>query len=261
MAEKLAKNKPLFILLSCSSVACLVGSFGYPLQQVEIYKQAELGSFGNQYIRTFIVSESDQDYPYGFDSHKAKKYAQIYQDAKWQKIILLLLAGSSAITAIGMGQDTCLHSEIDDEVLEVKARGKKELILENVKHRLAMASKSQRLLFLDEMKALMAEFGSQEQEIQEVDEINALYSAEPLERQEEVVEVVEIEEDFRSLFPEQVDGISWKAITKAIGNGATEGEVVTDVLGCTESTRHIGISYLNYLKGKYAVEKIANEDS
>src|SRR3569832_1572802 len=171
--DKLARNKPIFLALSCASIACLVGSYGYPLQQVEIYKQPEIGQFNNQYIRTFIISESDQDYPNGFNLDKARKYAQIYKDAKWQKIILLMLAGSSAIAAMGMGSDICLHSEIDDEVLAVKSQGKKELILESVKHRLAMASKSQRLLFLDEMKVLLTEFGSAEEEIQEADEINA----------------------------------------------------------------------------------------
>ena len=100
--DKLAKNKSLFIGLSCTAVACLIGSFGYPLQQVEIYKQVETGNFNNQYIRTFIISESDQDYPYGFNLDKAKKYAQIYQDAKWQKIALLLLAAGTAITAIAL---------------------------------------------------------------------------------------------------------------------------------------------------------------
>lgn len=239
--------------LSCTAVICLIGSFGYPLQQVEIYKQVETGNFNNQYIRTFIISESDQDYPYGFNPNKAKKYAQIYQDAKWQKIILLLLAAGSAIAAMNMGQETCLHSEIDDEVLAVKSQGKKELILEATKHGLAMASKSQRLLFLDEMKSLMAEFGSAEEEIQEVDEINALYEA-PREASitegeiapEPVLEAPTV--DFRGHFPEHMDVSVWNLIQPLLLQGTAEEDVARGSLSCPVD---VGIAYIGHLRQKY----------
>jgi len=251
--DKLAKNKPIFLALSCTSIACLVGSFGYPLQQVEIYKQPEIGQFNNQYIRTFIISESDQDYPYGFNLDKARKYAQIYKDAKWQKIILLLLAGSSAIAAMGMGSDICLHSEIDDEVLAVKSQGKKELILESVKHRLAMASKSQRLLFLDEMKVLLTEFGSAEEEIQEADEINALYEA-PSEAiadeggitPEPTPEALTI--DFRGHFPEHMDASVWGLIQPLLLQGMADEDIAKGSLSCPPD---VGIAYLTHLRQKY----------
>lgn len=251
--DKLAKNKPVFLALSCTSIACLVGSFGYPLQQIEIYKQPEIGQFNNQYIRTFIISESDQDYPYGFNLDKARKYAQIYKDAKWQKIILLILASSSAIAALSMGKDICIHSEIDDEVLEVKAKGKKELILESVKHRLAMASKSQRLLFLDEMKELMAEFGSQEQEIQEADEINALYEA-PSEANvveggiapEPTTEAPTV--DFRGHFPEHMDSSVWGLIQPLLLQGMAGEDVAKGSLSCPVD---VGIAYIAHLRQKY----------
>jgi hypothetical protein len=241
--DKLARNKPIFIGLSCTAITCLVASFGYPLQKIEIYKQAEVGNFGSQYLDTFLISESDQDYPYGFNPKKAKKYAQIHRDAKWQKITLLILAGTSAITALGMSE-ICLHSEIDDEVSEVKAKGRKQLILEAVKHRLAMASKSQRLLFLDEMRVLMAEFGSAEEEIQEADEINALYS-QTVETEEKVEGSAE---EFRGTFPEQMDATVWKAVSKAEGTGASEEEIIQEVLSCD---KRVGIKYLEFLRGKY----------
>jgi hypothetical protein len=249
--EKLAKNKPLFIGLSCTAVACLIGSFGYPLQQVEIYKQPETGNFNNQYIRTFIVSESDQDYPYGFNPNKAKKYAQIYQDAKWQKIVLLLLAAGSAIAALNMGQEICLHSEIDDEVLAVKSQGKKELILESVKHRLAMASKSQRLLFLDEMKVLMAEFGSAEEEIQEVDEIAALYQEPSESISEESVSEAPTEAptvDFRNHFSEHMDSSVWSLIQPLLLQGIADEDVAKGSLSCPLD---VGIAYIAHLRQKY----------
>jgi hypothetical protein len=171
--ERLAKGKGLFIGLSCLSIGCLVGSFGYPLQKLEVYRQIELGQFNIPYERTFIISENDRNYPYGFSKQSAQLIAQIYQDYKLQKVMLLVLAGLCASYALNMGSDTVVNSEIDSEVDSIKAQGKKELILEKVKHRLAMASKSQRLLFIDEMKALMDEFGTLEAETLEADEVNA----------------------------------------------------------------------------------------
>lgn len=171
--ERLAKGKKLFIGLSCLSIGCLVGSFGYPLQKLEVYKQLESGQFNIEYERTFVLTENDLNYPYGFSKDSAQLVAQIYKDYKLQKIVLLVLAAVCAAYALNMGSETVVNAEIDGEVDTIKAQGKKELILEKVKHRLAMASKSQRLLFIDEMKALMDEFGTPEGETLEADELNA----------------------------------------------------------------------------------------
>lgn len=171
--ERLAKGKGLFIGLSCLSIGCLVGSFGYPLQKLEVYSQVESGQFNIPYERTFVLTESDRNYPYGYRKETARLIAQIYEDYKVQKIFLLVMAGLCATYALNMGDDTVTNAEIDSEVDSIKAQGKKELILEKVKHRLAMASKSQRLLFIDEMKALMNEFGTIEGEVLEADELNA----------------------------------------------------------------------------------------
>jgi hypothetical protein len=152
-----------------------------------------------------------------------------------------------------MGQEICLHSEIDDEVLAVKSQGKKELILESVKHRLAMASKSQRLLFLDEMKELMVEFGSAEEEIQEVDEISALYEA-PTE-----VSVVEggitpeptpeaLTIDFRGHFPEHMDASVWGLIQPLLLQGMADEDIAKGSLSCPQD---MGIAYIGHLRQKY----------
>jgi hypothetical protein len=171
--KKLAKSKGVFISLSCLSLGCLFGSFGYPLQKLEVYRQVEEGNFNIPYERTFVLTENDRNYPYGYNKDTAQLIAQIYEDYKIQKLFLLLLAILSANYALNMGAETVTNSEIDSEVDSIKAQGKKELILERVKHRLAMASKSQRLLFIDEMKALMEEFGTPEGETLEADELNA----------------------------------------------------------------------------------------
>ena len=171
--EKLARNKPLFISLSSLSVACLIGSFANPLQKVEVWKQKEVGAFGLEYQRHFILTENDTKHPYGFNPNVATKIIQIYNDYKVEKIGLLIAGFAGALTALNLGNETCIGDEIDLEVEHIKAEGKKQLILEAIKHRLAMASKSQRLLFMEEMKALITEFGSIEGEILESDEVNA----------------------------------------------------------------------------------------
>jgi hypothetical protein len=243
--EKLARNKQLFIGLSCVSIGSLVGAFGYPLQKLEIYRQAELGAFGQPYEKTYIVTESDQNYPYGFRKDLATKVAQIYNDYAFQKVALLGLAITASIAALNIGAETVTNAEIDNEVETIKARGKKELILEGIKHKLAMASKSQRLLFLDEMKALMEEFGSAEEETQEADELNALY--------EEASNQIDKPEnsDFRAHFPESMDATSWKAVSKAIAAGADESEIVRDILDCRADQQSIGEQYVKFLKQKY----------
>jgi hypothetical protein len=248
--EKLTRNKGLFIGLSCLSVGCLVGSFGYPLQKLEVYSQPERGSFNQTYEQKFIITESDLNYPWGFDEKRAKRIAAIYQDYKLQKIFLLILSGLCAGYALQMGTEVSLNSEIDLEVETIKAQGKKQLLLEKVKHSLAMASKAQRLLFLDEMKAMIAEFGGgQEEEILEADELNALYEEVMKETPEEKVESKGLsEEAIRQQFPSNMDEATWKAITKAESNGASKEEVLSDVLAANND---IGSAYYELLTAKY----------
>jgi hypothetical protein len=243
--EKLARNKPLFVGLSCLSVGCLVSAFGYPLQRLEVYSQSEQGRFGYSYEKRFIITENDLNYPWGFNQHKAIKIAQVYESATAQKFFLLILSGLCAGYALLIGQETVINSEIDSELETIKATGKKQLLLERVKHKLAMASKSQRLLFLDEMKSLIEEFGSPEEEMLEADELNALYEeveSSPADSSDDVA--------FRSQFPESMDATYWKAIQKA--EGLTQEEIIRDVLGCAESQQEIGSAYLEALKRKFA---------
>jgi len=173
--QPLAKNKPLFIGLSCLSVGCLVGAFGYPLQRLEVYSQEEIGAFNQAYERKFVITESDSNYPYGFSPDRATKIAQVYNAYTPQKIMLLIMSGVCAGYALLIGNKTVINAEIDSEVQAIQATGKKQLLLEKVKHQLALASKAQRITFMDEMKALLEEFGAPEDEIIEADELNALY--------------------------------------------------------------------------------------
>lgn len=289
--EKLAKNKRLFVALSCASIASLVGSFAYPLQKLEIYRQGEKNALGQAYIRNFIITENDVSFPYGFDSEKAKLVAKIYQDAKQQKLLLLLAAGVLAIGALTIGDETVLAAEIDSEVSTIKAVGRKQLLLEKVRHRLAMASKTQRLVFLDEMRALMAEFNTPEAEILEADELNAtdkftnagylLAEGIPIDKavaqtwgcpagteehravkqkflawqgDEEAFEEENIP-DFRTQFPETMDATSWKAVSKALAEGVSREDVITDVLGCKGAQTEIGSAYFDHLQKRFGANQ------
>lgn len=227
---------------------CLIGSWAYPLQKLEIYKQQEKQQFDIQVVRTYVVTEDSLNYPYGFQKDKARRFAQIYIDYKVQKILLLVLAAGCSIAAMSIGYELVPLSEFEDEVLRIKNEAKKELTLKGIKARFALANKSQQLLFLDEMKALMEEFGSVEQEMLEADEINALYA----EAQGESPEAKESipasgEQSFRKQFPEAMDSTSWKACLKAMGDGAGREEIIRDVLGGGE----VAGSYFDFLKGKF----------
>jgi hypothetical protein len=46
-----------------------------------------------------------------------------------------------------------------------------------------------------------------------------------------------------------MDSISWKAILKALQNGANSDEIIRDVLGCNQQL--LGKAYLELLKRKF----------
>lgn len=58
-------------------------------------------------------------------------------------------------------------------------------------------------------------------------------------------------EDIRKQFPEELDAPSWKAILKALQNGASKTEIVKDVLGCSQLNESVGKAYLELLKRRF----------
>jgi hypothetical protein len=64
---------------------------------------------------------------------------------------------------------------------------------------------------------------------------------------------VEPTEEMRKQFPEAMDATSWKAILKALGNGASREEVIKDVLGCGAHNVRLGSLYLDFLKQKFMI--------
>lgn len=164
------KYKGLFVALSCLSIGCLVGSFAYPLQKFEIWKQTETNPFGQEYSKIFVISEADQRSPYGLDKAQGEKIASIYEDSKIQKLLLLVTCLMSASAALIVGEDTIPEVEIQAEIKKIDGEAKQEFMLDKIKHKWAMATQAQKQLFRDELQALAQLFG---EATLEADEINA----------------------------------------------------------------------------------------
>lgn len=245
----LTKQKPIFIALSSLSIASLIGSFGFPLQRLELYRQVELSAFKVPVTKTYILTENDRDYPLGFDRSRARKFAQIHEPATLQKILLLTTAIAASVGALLIGNKLVPAVEYEEEISRIKAEGAKELKLKALKQDFALKNKASQMLFLDSMRELMDSFDSIESEIQTVDELNALYeqTEENLLPKEENQVQPASSVDFRATFPEQMDSTSWKACVKAIADGATREEVIKDVLGGGD----VAGSYFDFLKGKF----------
>lgn len=90
------------------------------------------------------------------------------------------------------------------------------------------------------------ELSEEDRELAARSAIESAFVATESKRSEQITE-----EDIRKQFPETMDGTSWKAILKALQNGASRDEIVRDVLGCTSSTEKTGKAYFELLKQKY----------
>lgn len=237
--------------MSCLAFGCLVGALANPLQKLEIWRQVEVGAFGISYEKTFIITESDLNYPYGFDKNKAQKVAQIYKDYKAEKIILLVLATAAAGTALSIGEVVCNSEEVSSEVNRIKTESEKQLKIEQVKQKGALASKAQRQLHFEEMTMLSEMYGSIEGQIQEADELNVLGGEETEEEEEEEQQQQQTEQKFREEFPENTDETYWKAIKKEIEAGVGKHQIIKEVMACSESKIWIGNQYYDFLINKF----------
>jgi hypothetical protein len=278
-----AKSRAYFIGFGILSIGCFLSALAYPLQKYEVYQQSVVGAFGIEHDDYFILSENSKQKPYGFDSDKAVLVEQNLDDHKFEKIMLLIASLTASGLCVYLGNGVVEAVEIDSEVAEIKAQSKRQLLIEGVKHRFAMASKSQRLLFMDEMKALIEEFGSVEGEVLTADETNETdkftqvsylladglslpvaisqcYGLKPdTSEHAEIVKrfkqwndddesgVIEID---RKTFPLELDDTCRKAVLKAVEDGVNDTDILTDVLGVTKANLDAGRVYLDFLRGK-----------
>jgi len=238
----LQRNKYAFIGMSIVGLSALMASFGYPLQRLEVWRITSVGLFSNATSQILIFKEGQTIRPLGFEESDPERIGGIYRGYKWEKLAFLAVAAGCGTTGLVLGGKIINQLEVEQSVTDIRLVGQRELREAEIKHRMAMAAKSQQLLFVDEVNSLNEEFGSPEEEMLEVDEINALY--------ENPEAVVEESEDFRAIFPEGMDGASSKAIQKAMGDGLSQEEIVRDVLGCGKSQFDMGVSYYEWLKNK-----------
>lgn len=171
------RHRELFVALSCVAVGAVVGAFAYPLQRFEIWRQDEPSIFGQEYKKIFVLTESDKKLPYGLDRSQARKVATVYNDAKNQKLLLLVTGILSASAALAVGADTVENAEIEGEAKKLNAAAKKELILEQIKHKWAMASEAQKQLYRQEYRELVELFGEETQEADELNETDKFTNA------------------------------------------------------------------------------------
>jgi hypothetical protein len=131
---------------------------------------------------------------------------------------------------------TQIESELQVKSLEVENR-----LLQRLAPLLAMKSQLER-----QLAAI-----SPHPEISEEEKQEAAKSAIESVFEEEVQ--TDPTEEMRQLFPEAMDVTCWKAILKAVGNGASREEVTKDVLGCGAHNAKLGGVYLDYLKQKFMI--------
>ncbi len=171
------KSKGLFIGLSCLSIGCLVGSFAYPLSKLEVWHQTEINQFKQLYTKVFIITENERNIPYSFNKKKAEKVANIYQDYKFQKLMLLAASIISASIALAIGDKTVQSASIDDEVRHIDGQAQREFLVSQIKHKWAMATQSQKLQFREELKELAALFDDETMEATEINETDKFTNA------------------------------------------------------------------------------------
>lgn len=171
------KHKEIFIGLSCIAIGSLFGAFAYPLQQFEVWEQTESSVFNSTYTKTFVLNEVDQNLPYGLEREKAQKIASIYNDAKNQKLILVVIGIMSASAALVIGEDTVENAEIEREITKIDNQAKKEVLINQIKHKWAMASEAQKQLYRQEYRELVELFGEQTQEASEINETDKFTNA------------------------------------------------------------------------------------
>ncbi|MEY3223592.1 MAG: hypothetical protein RLZZ203_2448 [Cyanobacteriota bacterium] len=165
------KNKEVvFICLSCISIGSLFGSFAGNLQRFEVWEQAEINNFNQQYKQVFIINEND-NLPYGLDKNKAVKIASNYQSDIIQKSLLLGIAGISATVALLIANINFEELELNWEIGRIETTAKKQLMTEKIKNKYALMSVAQREQFRLEIASLLELTGGDE--TQEASEINA----------------------------------------------------------------------------------------
>lgn len=173
--DELKLNQRLFTTTSLISVACLIGCFGNPLEKLTVYRQDEQGLMGEIRQDTYIITESSRDFPYGFNQEIAYPVAQVREDYKFQKLLLLACSLVSATYALAIADEVIKDSDIIEQVKELEQTAQKELLIKKVKLNAAALAKEQLLNFSNQLQGLYGSYGQDapEYQYQEADELAA----------------------------------------------------------------------------------------
>lgn len=173
-------NKPWFIFLSSLSVIFLFGAFGNPLERLQVYSQTKNLPFNQKTEDIYIITESAKNEPYGYNPELAKIIAVVHESYTIQKLVLLGLAALTAGVATSISKEVTDSAELNEEVSQIKADSRKELLIQQIKQKAAMAAFSQKKVWQQEMNELADLFGGDEtaeaSEVNETDKFtNAAY--------------------------------------------------------------------------------------
>lgn len=168
-------NRRLFLSTSLVSVLCLLGSFGNPLQKLTVYHQKEIGLLDAERTDVYVITESDRNYPYGFIQEKAVRVAQIREDYKGVKIMLLALSLIASAYSLSLANSVISESDLEKEVVDMEITAKKELLMKRLKLMAALSMKEQSLEIMNQMAGLFESYGEElpEYENEELDEMAA----------------------------------------------------------------------------------------
>lgn len=174
------ESKLFYIILGCAAIGCLFGSFAGNLEKFEVWKQTENTELGFKYDKVFVISESQQNQPFGFYRDSAFKLTSNYEDLKLQKFVLLGCSILGSGLALLIGESKILEFEIEAETQKIESSATKEYKVRQIKQKWALMTEAQKQLFREELRELIELVGGDESleatEINETDKfINANY--------------------------------------------------------------------------------------
>jgi hypothetical protein len=138
---------------------------------------------------------------------------------------------------------TQIESELQVKSLEIENK-----LLQRLAPLLAMKSQLERQL--SQVSPSHPEISEEEKQDAAKQAIESAFEGEKNQSDNSSVEPTE---EMRKQFPEAMDAPSWKAILKALSNGASRDEIIKDVLGCSVHNAKLGGAYLDFLKQKFMV--------
>lgn len=151
------RKKGLFICSGLLGISLFVASFANPLLKLDVYRSVTNSVFGGTEKHFYVISEADTQKPFGMDKG-AIKVASVRCDYKVEK--LMLLASGLCLTVISLlvGEEVITKDELINEVKTLQNEGQKKILLDRIKHTIAISSQAQQLEQRSILKELINSF-------------------------------------------------------------------------------------------------------